>query len=555
MLMLIITAVFLIISGVFAAIAKVRKDTKPSEFIAVYILGISTLILTKDYLLDASGPNQLLTFLLIAVLSVSFAVGEIVKKKQHKIFLGIPIVLSGALFFYPQLASHSYLGHQIDDLNVLFIIAIISAITPILMHFVNALIQKLVSKFTPIKWNKTDEHLLESALAFAFIGGMAALGGFLLGKLGILIAATFFLSTSFIARNRTSISPSILLSTSGAMFLISAALIVLEQAGFKALDLTNGEVLQGIFMAGFIAVLYELFIRLAQHRSGKWRGIMITKAITVPLGFIFLLGFAYTQLERLGGVLTLTAMLIALGLLSVLYTTFKTASNIIGLKLFSLGFVLIIAPYFSPVKQSSGIDLGALGIEQSNGETSNKAQGQSYHDKLDEPNGQDLTKAIGSWKIDEEISKIFFELGPPSGRVNGEFNKVKGKFEVTENPENSTIKVILPVKNISTYNSMRDESLMDEEYFHEEKHPELTFDSKSFSKKEDGYLVEGTFTLLGITNPIDLTLKLVGVGEKDGNEIMVLWGKASLNRTDYGMPSSAKIGDVVDFHFEVQLTK
>src|SRR5690554_6996901 len=56
--MITITAVFLLISGIFAALAKVRKNTKPSEFIAVYILGLSTLILTKDYFFDENGPNQ-----------------------------------------------------------------------------------------------------------------------------------------------------------------------------------------------------------------------------------------------------------------------------------------------------------------------------------------------------------------------------------------------------------------------------------------------------------------------------------------------------------------
>lgn len=553
--MLNITALFLIISGIFAAIAKVRKNTKPSEFIAVYILGISTLILTKDHLIDTSGQNQTLTFLLIAVLSVNFALGEFLKKKPELIYLAIPILSSGVILFYPQLAEHSYMGHQIDDIYVFTLIAAVSASTPILMHLINKIIQVLVTKFSPIKWNRTDAHLLESALAFAFIGGMAALGGFLLGKIGILVAATFFLSTSFISRNRTSISPSILLSTGGALFLVSAAYMIMNQAGFATLDLTNGEVLEGIFMAGFIAVLYELFMRLGQHRTGKWKTLLTFKAVFVPLLIIFLLGFAYTQLERLGGVLTLSAMLISLGLLSVLYTTFKTASNIIGLKLFSLGFVLLIAPYFSPVKQSSGIDLGALGIVQAKDDKSNQTQGQSYHDKLEEPNGQDLSIASGTWKIDEEVSKVFFELGPASGRVNGEFRKVKGEFVVNENPSNSTIKVILPVKDITTFNSMRDESLMDKEFFEEEKYPEITFDSKSFTKNGDAYKVEGDFTLLGVSKTIDLTLKMVGIGEKDGKEIMVLWGKASINRTDYGMPSSAKIGDVVDFHFEVQLKK
>ncbi|WP_417265122.1 YceI family protein [Brumimicrobium sp.] len=553
--MITITAVFLLISGIFAALAKVRKNTKPSEFIAVFILGLSTLILTKDYFFDGNGPNQTITFILIATLSVSFALGELLKKKQQPIFLIIPFLLSFVLLLFPELSTHEYLSRGVEDVFILLGFAAISALTPIIMHVFNLLIKYLTAKFSPIVWNKTDAHLLESALAYAFIGGIAALGGFLLGKLGLLIAATFFLSTSFIARNRTSITPSILLSTGGALFLVSAAFMIMEQAGFQALDLTNGEVLEGIFMAGFIAVIYELFIRLAQHRKGKWRVLLLFKALFVPVMIIFLLGFAYTQLERLGGVLTLSALLISLGVLSLLYSTFKIASNIIGLKLITLGSVLLIAPLFSPVQQSSGIDLGALGISQDEQSKKPKAAGKSYHEKLNEPNGQDLAQAIGKWTIDEEASKVFFELGPVGGRTSGEFSVVKGSFNVKENTAQSEISVAMPVKNITTFNSMRDESLLEEEYLHEEKYPEIKFKAKSFTPEGDAYKVDGEFTLLGVTKDLSLTLKLVGIGEKDGKEIMVLWGKASLNRTDYGMSSSAKIGDIVDFHFEVQLKR
>ncbi|HLW29792.1 MAG TPA: YceI family protein [Brumimicrobium sp.] len=551
--MVIITAVFLLFSGIFAAIAKVRKNTKPSEFIAVYILGLSTLILTKDYLFDEAGPNQILTFILITVLSVSFALGEFLKKKQQLIFLIIPTLLSFILLLFPQLALHSYLGHGIDSVYILLGLSATSALTPIIMHLANLGIKFLTAEFSPIQWNKTDAHLLESALAYAFIGGIAALGGFLLGKIGLLMAATFFLSTSFIARNRTSITPSILLSTGGALFLVSAAFIIMEQAGFQSLDLTNGEVLEGVFMAGFVAVIYELFIRLAQHRTGKWRALLTFKAIFVPLLIIFMLGFAYTQLERLGGVLTLSALLVSLAVLSLLYSTFKISANIIGLKLISLGAILLITPLFSPVQQSSGIDLGALGIVQGDNSSKPKTTGQSYHDKLEEPNGQDLSDAVGKWQIDDEASKIFFELGPVGGRTSGEFRKVKGQFKVNEDIERSEISVTMPVNSITTFNSMRDESLLEEEYLHEEKYPEIQFKSKSFTPEGDAYKVDGDFTLLGITKDFSLTLKLVGIGEKDGSKIMVLWGKASLDRTDYGMTSSAKIGDIVDFHFEVQL--
>lgn len=553
--MTIITALFLMISGVFAAIAKVRQNSKPSQLIAVFILGLSTLILSKDFLEDPNGSNQILTFLLITVLGVSFAIGEFTKRNSKNIFLFVPVLLSGIFLFYPELAKHRYMNHPIDDLTVLILIASVSAITPLLIQLLSKFMSKMVNKITPITWSKSDAHLFESGLTLLYIAGIAALGSFLLGKVGILVAGTFFLSSTLIARGKTASTPSLLISSSSGLLLISGVFVLLEQAGYASLDLTNGEVLEGVFMAGFIMIVYELLIRLAQRSEGKWRFLFTFKAFFVPALMLFLLGFAYTQLERLGGVLTLSAVIASMAVVSVIYNAFNKSSNLIGLKLFSLGFILIIAPFFAPVKQSSGIDLGALGIENNANAIKEKGKGQSYHDKLDEPNGQELSSAMGTWEIDSESSKVFFELGPPNGRTSGEFTNIEGEFDVKENIEQSSIEVTLPVKHISTYNSMRDETLMEEDYFHAEKYPKLTFKAKEFNENGDAYKVKGEFSMLGHTNPLELTLKLVGVGEKDHKKIMVLWGKASLDKTDYGMPSSAKIGDVVDFHFEVQLTQ
>ncbi|PKR80482.1 hypothetical protein CW751_08885 [Brumimicrobium salinarum] len=546
-----IAAIFLIISGVLSTFSSVKRKAPATQMISSFILGLITLILAKDFFSVAEETNFLMAFILISILGISFAFGILLKHKSNNIFVLIPLILSFSFLFFPQVSAHSFMDFPIEDLKVLIMIAAISSLTPLLISLVNSLIKRLVNKISPIKWETQDQYLLYNAFGFVFIGLIAAIGNFLLGKAGVLIAATFFLSSAFLFKNKTINSTNINTATGGSLFLIVGAFIILNNAGYEALNLSNGEVLEGIFFAGFNIMVYEILIRLAKRSSGKWQLLFTLKALFVPAVIILLLGFAYTQLERLGGVLTLTALLISTGLVGLLYAGFKNTSNAIGLKLFSFGLILIVAPIFSPVKQTSGIDLGALGIEDNKGKS--KTTVKSYHDQLEEPNGKDLEQALGKWKIDEEVSKIFFELGPQGGRTNGEFQKVKGTFNVAQNISKSKIKVVMPVKNITTFNSMRDESLMENDYLNEKEHPEMIFKANQFKPKNDGYEVQGDFTLLGVTKPLNLTLKLVGVGEKNNEKIMVLWGKASLNRTDYGMASSAKIGDIVDFHFEVQL--
>lgn len=285
---------------------------------------------------------------------------------------------------------------------------------------------------------------------------------------------------------------------------------------------------------------------LARFNKGKWKILLTFKAIFVPLLAIAALALAYTQLERLGGVLSLGAVLISLALISVLFSLFKDYTYI-GLKLITLGGVFLIAPYIMPIQQTSSINLADLGIEESVESSSEQMATPA------EPTGKAFDEAIGKWKINEENSKIFFELGPEKGRTKGEFQVVKGKIEIKEVVENSTIKVTLPVKSLTTFIGPRDEHLMEKDYFHEEKYPDITFKSKRVVQKDDGLVVTGDFTMMGVSKELDVNLKLIGKGKKDGKPVLVLWGKSTLNRTDFGMASSSKIGDIVEFTYEVQL--
>lgn len=554
--MLNIISIFLLLSGFFATLAKVQKKSKGSQYIAVFILGVSSIIISKNYVFLNEEVNQTLILLLVAALSVNFAIGEILKSKHNKLLLLFPLLTPLIFFFYPNLSQHSYLNFRIDSVNMLVLFALLGSCTPILINILQIGVNKLVNKLNITSYKETESNIVESALYYLFIGGVAALGNFLLGPISILIIATFLLSSSFFARQRLSISPHILLSASAALFLISAATILVQKSGFSSINMTNGEVIEGIFIAGFIVLIYELFSRLGQDSKGKKQIYLTCLAFVIPAITVVVVGFLYTQLERLGGMLSLTALLISLGLLSILYSSFKTESNLIGLKLTALGVTLLIMPIIMPVQQSSGIDLEGLGISPANEKSNSSSDELNYFQKLDIPNGQDLSLATGSWSINEEVSKVFFELGPKGGRTKGEFREVIGTFNIKDNAEESSIEVKMPVKKLTTFNSIRDTDLINEpEFFESSKYPEVTFVSKSFTPKGDGYEVKGDFTMKGVTKEESFDLKLVGVGEVDGKKVSVFWGFSSIDRTAYNMEPSAKIGDIVDFHFEVQLEK
>ena len=543
------TVLFSLFAGIVSTIAFAKNIGGSVKAISHFILGMVVLILSFDYF-TANGKEGIpgLPIFLLLILSVLFFIGELTKNKYSLVWNIIPILMTGILFLVPDLGITSFLSSGTDGIEGIMVIALLSAITPFLTHLAKLGISNLIIRFGSIRWADNEDNYLESLVSYAFIGGISALGLFLTGYSGLLVAATFYTGASLVARNKLGLKNDIILSAGSAIYLIAAMLILLEYGGYSDLDFTRGEILEGAFIGGFMILIYDLLLLLARFNKGKWKMLLTFKAIFVPLLAIGALAFAYTQLERLGGVLSLGAVVVSLALISVLFSLFKDYTYI-GLKLITLGGVFLITPYIMPIQQTSSIDLGDLGIEQSTESSSDNKSTSA------EPTGKPFSEAIGKWKINEENSKIFFELGPEKGRTKGEFKVVKGNLEIKENLENSTIKVTLPVKSLTTFIGPRDEHLMEKDYFHEEKFPEITFKSNKMVQKDDGLVVTGDFTMMGVSKELDVKLKLIGKGEKDGKPVLVLWGKSTLNRTDFGMTSSSKIGDIVEFTYEVQLEK
>ena len=541
--MVTIIGLFALLAGILATVANSRNNSFSVQSISYFILGLSALLLSKDYFESSSDNHHFIPYLLISILSIHFFVGEITKNKTALFWNVIPIIGAVTLFLIPNLSDHAYMDFSIENNLEVFLIAILSAVTPFLTHLAKLGIGNLVIRFGSIKWAENEENYLESLVSYAFIGGVAALGSFLLGSLGLIVAATFYLSASFIARNKLGLKNDIILAASGALFLLVIVPIILEKGGFSQLNFSRGEVLEGAFVAGFMIIIHDLLLRLARYNTGKWKILLAFKAMFVPVLAIVVLGFAYLAFERLGGVLSLTGMLISMALLSVTFALFKDSSYV-SLKLLSVGAVLLILPYIKPVEQTSSIDLSALGISS---EAENQEEGGA------EPKGKPLDEVIGDWVINEEKSKVFFELGPKDGRTKGEFKTVKGEFKINETVSNSDLKVILPVSELTTFISPRDKELMGPDYFNEEEFPEITFESSTIKEEDDAYIVTGDFTMMGITKSLEVKLKLIGKGEKEGKPVIVLWGKSEVDRTDFGMSPSSKIGNVVDFNYEVQL--
>jgi len=542
--MVTISLVFALLAGIIATFAIAKNNSLSVQSISYLILGIIGIELVAVEFSFENENNFLIPGLLWVTVIVHFIIGEFTKNKIGLAWNILPLIFATSTLFLFDLSGYAYNGYELEGNTEFFLIAFISALTPFLTHLAKLGIGILVIQFGKINWAENEENYLESLVSYAFIGGVAALGNFLLGGMGLVVAAIFYLSASFIARNKLGLKNDIILAASGAMILLVIVPRLLKEGGFESLNFLRGEVIEGAFVAGFMIIIYELFMKLARFNQGKWRLLFTLIALLLPITAILVLGFAYLAFERLGGILALGGMVTAMALLSILFTLFKN-SSFINLKLITVGLIFIISPYIKPIEQISNIDLVELGI-------SIKEIDDDAISKESKKEMEDFKIAVGQWQIDEESSKVYFELGPDDGRTKGEFKSISGTLKIDDEPTNSKINVLLKVKDLTTFITPRDQELMGKGYFNEEKYPEIYFVSKSVEMERNEMLISGDFTMMGVTKKLEVKMQLIGKGEQNGKSVIVLYGQSEIDRTEFGQSPSSKIGNVVEFEFEIQ---
>lgn len=128
--------------------------------------------------------------------------------------------------------------------------------------------------------------------------------------------------------------------------------------------------------------------------------------------------------------------------------------------------------------------------------------------------------------------------------IYGRFNNFSGDFSYDENnPSAAKINVTIDVASIDTNHAERDKHLRKDEFLDVKKYPEANFSSTSFTETGDGKAVmQGDFTLHGVTRPITINVEHVGHGDDPwGGYRRGFYGATSFRPADYGIDMS-KLG-------------
>jgi polyisoprenoid-binding protein YceI len=171
--------------------------------------------------------------------------------------------------------------------------------------------------------------------------------------------------------------------------------------------------------------------------------------------------------------------------------------------------------------------------------------------------------STGTWAIDPVHSSIAFSARHLMvSKVRGYFTTFSGAVVVDEDGTPS-VTAEIAVDSVNSGNEQRDAHLKSADYFDAENHPTATFTSTGVRADGDHYLLDGDFTLKGVTKPVSLNLEFNGTNPGMGHgEVAGFTASVVLNRKDFGidvdMPletGGVVVGEKVTITLEIEALK
>ena len=141
----------------------------------------------------------------------------------------------------------------------------------------------------------------------------------------------------------------------------------------------------------------------------------------------------------------------------------------------------------------------------------------------------------GTWNVDPVHSQVGFAVDYLVGTFRGSFSPVTGTLAVAEDgtaelrgsAQASSIKV--QDENLSTH-------LLSPDFFDTERTPEIGFSATDIRRSGADVTVNGTLTIKGITQPVELTGTISDpIEDAYGNDRIALNLETTIDRTQFGL--------------------
>lgn len=173
---------------------------------------------------------------------------------------------------------------------------------------------------------------------------------------------------------------------------------------------------------------------------------------------------------------------------------------------------------------------------------------------------------MSHWTIDASHTNASFSVRHLMiSNVKGQFTDLSGDADYDPaKPEAARISVNIDVASVHTREDKRDAHLRSADFFDVEKFPKMTFVSRSFAPKGDGFEVVGDLTIRDTTRPVTLAVEEITAehGDPWGNRRIGATASTKIKRSDFGMTWNAAIeaggvvvGDEVKIQLDLELIK
>ncbi len=139
--------------------------------------------------------------------------------------------------------------------------------------------------------------------------------------------------------------------------------------------------------------------------------------------------------------------------------------------------------------------------------------------------------------------------------TKGGFEEFTISFNVAEDFMSSELSVEIQTKSINTGNVMRDEHLLEEDFFYASEFPTIIYQANAIDFGDTSYIAKGSLTLNGTTKELDVPFLHKGGGEKDLIPFEAFEGTVIFDRTQYGQEESSGAGNEVTLNFYCELEK
>jgi polyisoprenoid-binding protein YceI len=148
-----------------------------------------------------------------------------------------------------------------------------------------------------------------------------------------------------------------------------------------------------------------------------------------------------------------------------------------------------------------------------------------------------------AWHIDPAASRVEFtirkRLFVAPLRVTGGFSDVRGVISLDEqDPTSAQADITIGASSIDTGNARRDSHLRQDDFFHVDSHPDITFRSRRIELSNPSasrYTVVGDLTVRGVTREVSLDTHYTAPHGSGDNRRMKVALTTTLNRRDFGL--------------------